>query len=75
VATNALSWCRQVFLCSDRDIIISGSWDDTVRIWDPATSRSIVIDLLATAQLVAQSADSRLLFVGAGRSGCVFRVT
>jgi WD40 repeat protein len=30
----------------DRDVIVSGSLDDTVRIWDVATGGSLVIELL-----------------------------
>jgi WD40 repeat protein len=58
----------------DRDVIVSGSLDDTVRIWDFAEGGSLVIDLLGAAIAVALSKDGRSICVSAGHAICLFNV-
>lgn len=56
----------------DRDVIVSGSWDETVRIWDAASGTACdTIDLDAPVWTVALQPG--LLCVAAGSSICLLR--
>ena len=56
----------------DRDVIVSASYDNTVRIWDFAEGGSLVVDLLGRAKAVALTKDGRSLCVSAGHTICLF---
>ncbi len=56
----------------DRDVIISGGNDGTVRVWNPATGTTLhVADLLGPAQGLAFGQDGQV-YVATGHAICDF---
>ena len=57
----------------DRDVIVSGGWDDTVRVWNFPEGGSLTIDLLGMAEAIALTMDGCGLCVSAGHTICMFK--
>jgi WD40 repeat protein len=59
----------------DHDVIVSGSDDNTVRIWHVQEGTLLmVLALLSRARAIELSSDSSALCVGAGHAICLFVV-
>ena len=55
----------------NREVIVSGSHDETVRIWDSHGTAAATVDVLAKVETVDLSQDG-VLYAGTGHALCAF---